>query len=87
MEISTVSKESCELHRQLIEEKIKGVDGRIGQNEKRTDDIMDEIKGIRDMQKQTLYVLVFIACGVILTLCGVILGRGLDFGWIVTGIT
>jgi hypothetical protein len=56
----------------------------------RVDGILDEIKGVRqaqtavmDLQRVILYAIIVVAFGVIFTLAGVIMGRGVDFGWIV----
>lgn len=71
-----ITPEMCNLHRQVLDAKIAACD-------KRVDGILAEIQGVRDLQKQILYVLVAIAFGVAFTLFGVIVGRGFDFGWII----
>ena len=71
----TITPEMCNLHRQVLDTKIAASD-------KRIDGILAEIRGVRDLQKQILYVLVAIGFGVAFTLFGVIVGRGFDFGWI-----
>ena len=68
--------EMCNLHREVLNAKIAACD-------KRIDGILAEIQGVRDLQKQILYVLVAIGFGVAFTLFGVIVGRGFDFGWII----
>jgi len=71
-----ITPEMCNLHRQVLDAKIAACD-------KRVDGILEEIKGVRDLQKQILYVLVAIGFGVAFTLIGVVVGRGFDFGWII----
>ena len=71
----TITPEMCNLHREVLNAKIAASD-------KRIDGILAEIQGVRDLQKQILYVLVAIGFGVAFTLFGVIVGRGFDFGWI-----
>ena len=71
-----IPRTECSLHRELVEEKLKATNQRV-------DGILDEIKGVRELQKNIWYTLIFIAFGVCFTLAGVIMGRGFDFGWIV----
>lgn len=70
-----VTGEMCSLHRQVIDTKMDACNQRV-------DGILEEIQGVRDLQKNILYALMFIAVGVACTLAGVVLGRGFDFGWI-----
>jgi hypothetical protein len=75
--ISTpISPEICALHREVITTKIAACESRV-------DGILEELQEVRQLQKTILYTLIFIAIGVICTLAGVVLGRGVDFGWIV----
>ncbi len=71
-----VTPEICSLHRALLTEKINACDARL-------DGIMDELRAVRDLQVSIRNTMIVIAAGVILTLLGVVLGRGFDFGWIV----
>lgn len=70
-----VSREICTMHRELIDTKLAACDARV-------DGILKEIQGVRDLQRNILYTLIFIAAGVACTLAGVVLGRGIDFGWL-----
>jgi hypothetical protein len=71
-----VPRSECILHRELIITKIDA-------SEKRVDGILEEIKEVRQLQKNIQWTLFFIAAGVICTLFGVVMGRGFDFGWII----
>ena len=75
-ETTSVSPEMCSLHREVIEAKLLACNERV-------DGILEELKGVRDLQKQILYTLIFLSVGVSLTLFGVLIGRGVDFGWLV----
>ena len=74
--VDGVTPEICNLHRDLINAKIGACDARV-------DGIMDELRAVRDLQVSIRNTMIVIAAGVILTLLGVVLGRGFDFGWIV----
>ena len=65
----------CKLHREVLDIKIAACDRRI-------DGILAEIQGVRDLQRQILYTLIIIGFVATFTLIGVLLGRGVDFGWI-----
>ena len=74
--------EMCNLHREVINTKLemlKGVDEAI---EARMVRIEDGISEIRQLQKSIYYALIGISVGTALTLLGVVLGRGFDFGWL-----
>lgn len=71
-----VTHEMCELRRQVITTRVNGQDTQI-------DGILDEIREVRNLQKTILYTLIFISIGVACTLMGVVLGRGIDFGWLI----
>jgi hypothetical protein len=45
--------------------------------------IENGIEEVRGLQKTILYALIGISVGVALTLFGVLLGRGIDFGWLI----
>ena len=75
--------EMCNLHREVINTKLemlKGVDEAI---EARMARIENGISEIRQLQKSIYYALIGISVGTALTLLGVVLGRGFDFGWII----
>ena len=75
--------EMCSLHREVINTKLqmmKGVDEAI---EDRMVRIEEGIVEIRVLQKNIYYALIGISVGTALTLLGVVLGRGFDFGWII----
>jgi len=76
MDETFVPRNECVLHREVMEAKLTACD-------KRVDGILEEIKEVRQLQKNIQYMLLFIALGVICTLIGVVLGRGFDFGWII----
>jgi hypothetical protein len=71
-----VTTTTCALHRELIETKLEACNARV-------DGILTEIQGVRDLQRMILYALIAIGFGVACTLAGVIVGRGLDFGWLI----
>lgn len=71
-----VPRNECVLHREVIETKLDATN-------KRVDGILIEIQGVRDLQRQILYALILIGFGVACTLAGVVLGRGIDFGWLI----
>jgi len=71
-----ITPEICRLHRELINEKIASCDARV-------DGIYEELRAVRDLQVSIRNTMIVIAAGVILTLLGVLLGRGVDFGWII----
>lgn len=73
-----VTPEICRLHRDLVNERISACDARV-------DGIYEELRAVRDLQVSIRNTMIVIAAGVILTLFGVIMGRGFDFGWI-TGV-
>lgn len=64
------------MHRELINTKLAACNDRV-------DGILEEIKGVRELQKNILRTLFFIAVGVACTLAGVVLGRGFDIGWLI----
>lgn len=64
------------MHRELIDTKMAACNDRV-------DGILEEIQGVRTLQKNILHTLFFIALGVACTLAGVVLGRGFDFGWLI----
>jgi len=66
----------CNLHRELINTKLAACNARV-------EGILAEIQGVRDLQRMILYALIGIGFGVACTLAGVIVGRGLDFGWLI----
>jgi predicted nucleic acid-binding Zn ribbon protein len=76
MDEAFVPRNECVLHREVMEAKLTACD-------KRVDGILEEIREVRQLQKNIQYMLLFIALGVICTLIGVVLGRGFDFGWII----
>lgn len=71
-----VPRTECALHREVIETKLQATNERV-------DGILQEIQCVRDLQKQILYALIGIGFGVACTLAGVVLGRGIDFGWLI----
>jgi uncharacterized membrane protein len=70
-----VKPELCALHRDVMRVQIESCDRRV-------DGILEELKTVRELQNSIRNYIVFIAIGVILTLFGVIMGRGFDFGWL-----
>ena len=71
-----VSENICKLHREVIDTKMEACNGRI-------DGILEELQEVRQLQKTILYTVIFIAIGVCCTLFGVVVGRGVDFGWLI----
>jgi hypothetical protein len=78
-----VTKEVCDLHHQVTAAKIESLQLCDEKLEKRMDGIEEGIAAVQGLQKQILYVIIFIAIGTIMTLVGVIVGRGFDLGWMV----
>jgi hypothetical protein len=79
----SISPSMCALHREVINTKLEmlsGVDAAIEGRMVRIEDGIDEI---RQLQKNIYYALIAISIGTVLTLMGVILGRGIDFGWLI----
>jgi len=74
--MTEMTEKTCELHRAVITTRLESV-------ELQTKSIFAEIEEVRNLQKMILYALIFIAMATICTLLGVILGRGLDFGWLI----
>jgi hypothetical protein len=77
-----VSKEVCDLHQQVTQTMIDALKEKDNTLECRMEGIESGIAEVRDLQKQLLYCIIFVAVGVSLTLFGVVLGRGIDFGWL-----
>jgi len=81
-----VPERMCDLHRQLIDEKIKAIDAHIEVTDEKVDGILEEIQGVRDLQKQILYTIIISLVLGLFTLVGVLLGRGIDFGFVVSQV-
>ena len=79
----TVTTKICDLHREVIESKLQVLKGADKAIEARMLGIEKGIEEIRGLQKNIYYALIAISVGVTLTLLGVILGRGVDFGWLI----
>lgn len=77
-----VTREVCELHHQVTAAKIESLQLCDEKLEKRMDGIEEGIASVQALQKQILYAIIFVAVGTIMTLTGVIVGRGIDFGWL-----
>jgi hypothetical protein len=78
-----VTPEMCSLHREVINTKLKMLEGVDDAIEGRMLRIEAGIDEIRQLQKNIYYALIGISVGTVLTLLGVILGRGIDFGWLI----
>ena len=78
-----ITKEVCELHNKVIASRIEFLQQADEKLEKRMNGIEEGIASVQVLQKQILYVIIFVAIGTIMTLLGVILGRGFDLGWMV----
>jgi hypothetical protein len=79
----TVTPDVCKLHREVIDAKIETLKAKDDSLDARMERIEDGITEVRTLQKTILYALIGIAFGVVATLFGVILGRGIDFGWLI----
>lgn len=77
-----VTTDVCKLHREVIDTKIEALKQKDVSLDTRMQGIEDKIQAVFDLQKTILYALIGISVGVALTLFGVILGRGIDFGWL-----
>jgi hypothetical protein len=71
-----ITPETCALLRKLFDAQLAATNARV-------DGILEEIQCVRDLQKQILYTLIIIGFGVGFTLFGVLVGRGLDLGWLI----
>jgi len=78
----SVSSDMCKLHRDVIDAKIDSLKQRDEALDSRMMRIEMGIEEVRALQKTILYALIGISVGVALTLFGVIIGRGIDFSWI-----
>jgi hypothetical protein len=79
----TVTPDVCRLHREVIDSKIETLKQKDDSLDNRMERIENGIEEVRGLQKTILYALVGISVGVALTLFGVLLGRGIDFGWLI----
>jgi len=79
----SLTPEVCYLHRAVIDAKIESLKQRDEALDSRMMRIEMGIEEVRALQKTILYALVGISVGVALTLFGVIIGRGIDFSWLV----
>jgi len=77
-----VNETLCHLRREVIETKITALKDCDTALENRMKGIECGIEEVRTLQKTILYAIIFIAIGVCLTLFGVVVGRGFDFGWL-----
>jgi hypothetical protein len=73
----------CQLHRDVIYAKIETLTQKDNALDRRMEGIENKIQEVFDLQRTILYVIIFIAVGTCLTLSGVLLGRGIDFGWLI----
>ena len=78
-----VKTDVCRLHREVIDAKIETLKARDDSLDNRMQRIEDGIEEVRALQKTILYALIGISVGVALTLFGVLLGRGIDLGWLI----
>jgi hypothetical protein len=78
-----VTPEVCRLRHELVTTQINALADKDTALEARMERIENGIDEVRNLQKTILYAIIFVAAGVILTLAGVVLGRGIDFGWLV----
>lgn len=79
----------CNMHHQIMEgklqllrEKDRALEEKIGGVENRLENIEKKIDGLLQLQQKLNDYLLYLAVGTALTFLGVILGRALDFGWI-----
>ncbi len=79
----TVKTDVCRLHREVIDAKIETLKAKDDSLDNRMQRIEDGIEEVRALQKTILYALIGISVGVALTLFGVLLGRGIDLGWLI----
>jgi hypothetical protein len=79
----TITPDVCRLHREVIDSKIETLKQKDDSLDNRMERIENGIEEVRGLQKTILYALIGISVGVALTLFGVLLGRGIDFGWLI----
>jgi vacuolar-type H+-ATPase subunit E/Vma4 len=85
-----VTPSMCELHHQIMEAKLevlrqrdKALEDRMTGVEQRLDKMDAKIDKVILLQESIYKALIAITIGVVITLGGVILGRALDFGWLI----
>jgi len=78
-----ITPDVCRLHREVIDSKIETLKQKDDSLDNRMERIENGIEEVRGLQKTILYALIGISVGVALTLFGVLLGRGIDFGWLI----
>ena len=84
-QIEVITPEVCRLHRKVVDGKLEVLKVKDEALDTRMKGIEDGIEGVYALQKTILYAIIVVAVGVALTLFGVLLGRGIDFGWILLG--
>jgi predicted AAA+ superfamily ATPase len=75
-----ITAKMCELHREVIEAKLSITDKRIDNIMDELKDVKDEIRGLSNIQRNMYYAVIFVAIASVLILIGVLLGRGIDLG-------
>ena len=70
-----VKSRECDLHRELLNEKMSSTN-------KRVDGILEEIQEVRMLQRQIYNAIIGVAILAFVTLLGVVIGRGIDLGWL-----
>ena len=84
-QIEVITPEVCRLHRKVVDGKLEVFKVKDEALDTRMKGIENGIKGVYALQRTILYAIIGLAVGVALTLFGVLLGRGIDFGWILLG--
>lgn len=89
-DLEFVTPKVCELHHQVMEsqlellrQKDKALEEKIGGIEKRLDVMDAKIDKMLELQASIYKFLIWLTVGIILTLVGVVAGRAIDFGWLI----
>lgn len=75
-----VTNEVCELRGRIYTGKLENLECEISTVKEHQTGLREDIKEVRDLQKQILYAIIGLFGASVLTLIGVVLGRGIDFG-------
>jgi hypothetical protein len=70
----------CIMRHEVVDTKIASLECEIGTVKEHQAGLHEDIKEVRDLQKQILYAIIGLFGASVLTLIGVLVGRGIDFG-------
>ena len=70
----------CIMRHEVVDAKIASLECEISAVKEHQAGLHEDIKEVRDLQKQILYAIIGLFGASVLTLIGVLVGRGIDFG-------